>query len=76
MVRECRVGTGWGTHGLAPVVATRIGSRAGDPFGDLIFNFLMVEIVSALGCRLQHEDLVLPLPWDGRPSFLFSVSFL
>ena len=68
MVKECHVGTWWGTEGLAPIVATRIGSRAGDPFADLVFNFIMAEIVASLAKWLLLEDLIACSPWDGRRS--------
>ena len=29
----------------------------------------MADMVSSLGTRLRHEDLVTPVSWDGRPSF-------
>ena len=70
LVAECHVGTWWGTEGLAPIVATRIGSRAGDPFGDIVFNFIFAEIVASLAKRLLLEDLIASTPWDGRQSFL------
>ena len=52
--------------GLGDVVATLTGSRAGDPFGDCIFNAIMGEIVQGITATLMDMGLVAHPRWEGR----------
>ena len=52
------------THGLSNAVHARLGSRAGDPFGDFIFGCLLARVTRDVEHRMRHEGLMpeLPLP--------------
>ena len=48
------------TNGLNDVVATVQGTRAGDPFGDMIFAFLCSRVLRKTKSVLVSHDIVLP----------------
>ena len=61
VIAEGSTGTWFGTEGLREVAATRRGTRPGDPFGDLVFNFVAGEIFTGVAERMETEGLVSPL---------------
>eukprot|EP00974_Lingulodinium_polyedra_P009759 935822-Lingulodinium_polyedra.AAC.1 len=65
MIAEGLTGTWFGTEGLWEVAATLRGSRPGDLYGDLVFNFIAEETFRGAVDRLRSEGLVRQFGWDG-----------
>jgi len=68
VISEGLTGTWFGTDGLRQVAATRRGTRPGDPYGDVVFNFVEDEVLIAVGTRLAEAGIVRRSPWDGACS--------
>ena len=50
------------------MAVTMRGTKAGDPLGDLLYNFLAARLFSNVRQRLQEENLCFRLQYDGRRS--------
>ena len=55
-------------EGLADPLLTGQGTKAGDPLGDLMYNFLMAKALRQIRKQLQDLGLSLEIPWDGQRS--------
>lgn len=55
LVADAHGHTWFTTHGLSNAVHARLGSRAGDPFGDFIFGCLLARATSDVEHRMRHE---------------------
>ena len=51
---------------------TTLGSRAGDPFGDLVFGFLLARVSREVNEALSREGLQFSLPTAGVHEPLFT----
>ena len=47
------------------LVQTYRGSRPGDVFGDILFNFLVAKIGQRVNAALEREDLETTIAWSG-----------
>ena len=68
IIAEGLTGTWFGTEGLREVAATGRGTRPGDPFGDLVFNFVAEEIFTGVCDRMEADGMVQFFEWDGSRS--------
>ena len=69
MAEEAHEGAWWSTEGLGDMAATKAGRRAGDPFDDVIFQF-MSETLQHTAKRLVREDLLETIEGSGPQSVL------
>ena len=60
------------TQGLPTAVHTTLGSRAGDPYGDLVFGFLLARVSREVNEALSREGLQFSLPAAGVHEPLFA----
>ena len=61
-IKEAHQGTWYHVQGSAVCTRTRSGSKAGDPLGDLLFNFIMVRTRSRINTELADQGLLPDLP--------------
>ncbi len=53
------------TEGVEDVAETGTGTKPGDPFGDLVFNFLFAKILDVIHQRLQSEGIGFKVQTNG-----------
>ena len=58
LVKEIHTGTWHSTQGLEEVTNTSIGSKPGDPLGDICFNYLVCRILNEVEEEAAKENLV------------------
>lgn len=68
MVTEAHSGTYFCMDGFEEVVQTSTGTRPGDPYGDIVFNFVMAQLVKGIRCDLEARDIGVSLPWTSKKS--------
>ena len=61
-VREAHESSWFVVQGSSQVTLTRVGSKPGDPLGDLVFNWMMLKVRSAIDADLARQDLVERMP--------------
>ena len=66
LVAEAHANTWFSTPGRDELIRTRGGTRPGDPFADLIFNFLFSKVMKKVKLALAQEDLLIRLNWSGQ----------
>ena len=52
-------------NGISSPTETFKGTRPGDPYGDLIFNVVMAEVISEIEKDLKAEGLGAGSEWNG-----------
>ena len=57
-VREPHSDTWHSTQGMPNVTATYVGSKPGDPLGDIIFNFLACRVLSTFERQASEQGLI------------------
>ena len=62
IVGECFEDTWFASRDIDNIVCTKKGTRPGDPFGDIVFNFMMSEVLGRVRHRLRANGLMLKLP--------------
>ena len=72
MIADAHRCTWFTTQGLSTAVHTTLGSRAGDPFGDLVFGFLLARVSREVNEALSREGLQFSLPTAGVHEPLFT----
>ena len=50
------------TNGISDIVGTGLGSKQGDPLGDIIFNLCMSALLKEIEQLATEQDLFTPLP--------------
>ena len=68
LVAEIHQSTWFATPGLPKVTRTTAGSRPGDPYADVVFNFLFIRVLNALRPQLEELGVLFSLEWSGIPS--------
>ena len=58
LVSDSYSGSWFTTSGLASVTETQVGTRPGEPLGDLIFNYTMAAVLEDLDASLSVRGLV------------------
>ena len=66
VLREMHSDTWFGVDGCESLVCTRLGTRPGDPFGDMLFVYLMAARLRELERRLAAEEIAVRLPWSSE----------
>ena len=66
LLAEAHANTWFSTPGRPELIHTRGGTRPGDPFADLIFNFLFAKVMKKIKLALAQEDLLLQINWSGQ----------
>ncbi len=56
-VAEMHQNTWFSVQGIQPIAQTERGSKPGDPFGDVVFNFLMARIVRGISADLEQAGI-------------------
>ncbi len=56
-VAEMHQNTWFSVQGIQPIAQTERGSKPGDPFGDVVFNFLMSRIVKGINTALEQAEI-------------------
>lgn len=54
------------TRSSANVTRTLCGTRPGDGWADLVFNFVMVDVLAVIKSRLQQDNILFDLVWNGQ----------
>ena len=62
LVSQCHTHSWFSTQNLFNVVETSVGSRAGNPFADVMFNFLVTTVMCELEEAAHEDGLIEPLP--------------
>ena len=62
MVCEVHDGSWFSVQGTRSVTATCLGSKPGDPLGDIIFNFLAAKCLKCVYCEASDAGLMHSLP--------------
>ena len=65
LTAEFHQGTWFATPHLSSLVQTSAGSRPGDPYADLVFNFLFRQVLLSVKDDLESIGLVFQLDWCG-----------
>ena len=65
MVLESHQGSWFGINGASSIAATERGVLPGDYFADIVFDFLMTNILKRVEVALEREGLGVSLEWDG-----------
>lgn len=66
LVAEMHTVTWSSTPGVAEISHNLRGSRAGDQFGDIIFTFIMTQVMNHIESRLDLAGLTHKLPYYGQ----------
>ena len=62
LLREAHADTWFTTQGLAQPSSCAIGSRTGDPLGDLIYNSLAAQVNGEIAKEMEQRGLAPMLP--------------
>ena len=65
VLRDMHKDTWFGIVGCESAVGTRLGTRPGDPFGDMLFLYLVASRLGELESRLVAGGIEVALQWSG-----------
>ena len=65
VLRDMHRDTWFGIVGCDSAVGTRLGTRPGDPFGDMLFLYLVAARLSELEKRLSDAGVAVTVSWSG-----------
>ena len=65
ILQQACANTWFSTQGVSTVVETKVGSRPGDPLGDVVYNFLATKVLQEVEKEAMSMDLVPMLPSVG-----------
>eukprot|EP00969_Alexandrium_andersonii_P066477 2930705-Alexandrium_andersonii.AAC.1 len=62
VVRQAHESSWMGTEGLSEVAETFAGSKPGDPLGDMVYNWINVQLLAEIQSSFESEGLLVKLP--------------
>ncbi|CAE8629497.1 unnamed protein product [Polarella glacialis] len=66
LVGSCHQDTYFQVKGTEAIASTAAGTRPGDPYGDVLFSFLIAECFKDVRVKLESAGLQYEAPWDGQ----------
>ena len=61
--------TWFATQGLGDICCTKTGTRPGDVYADILFNYVLAGALKQIEDQLDAENLIIQIPWSGTPGF-------
>ena len=65
ILQQAHASTWFSTQGVSAVVETKVGSRPGDPVGDVVYNFLATKVLQEVEKEAMSRGVVPMLPSVG-----------